>query len=94
MAKKQPVPEFLQHIHIALRDEAELTPVLTNWLKTHRYLMNLPIDAHEQVGKLLLLELASPTPRLSMVDRLSSRYNRMRALAFHNQISAYMDRHA
>lgn len=93
MARKKDVPLYLQNIAVTADDNARLSAYLSNWLRTHRYLMNLAPDAHEEVGKLLVLELLGKK-RLAMVDRLSSKYNRMRALAFHNQISEYMDSHA
>lgn len=72
------------------KDITRLTPHLSNWLKCHRYLMNLPNSAHDEVGRMLCMELAQRR-RLSMVDRLAARYNRMRAVALHNEVTACLN---
>lgn len=80
------VPASLGHVELRPLDQTRLEPHLTNWLKCHRYLMNLPMQDHHEVAKMLVLELGGKC-RLPIVDRLVSRYNRMRAIALHNEIT-------
>lgn len=66
-----------------------LEPHMTNWIACHRYLMAIGPDDHEEVGRMLTLELTT-RKRVFILYRLTARFNHARSLAFHAEIAKYV----
>lgn len=89
MTKK--LPASLERLRVSSAEERRLGKHLGNWVACHRFLMNLPMTEYETVGRLLVLELGGKR-RVAILDRLASRFNHMRAIAFHNEITNYLEK--
>jgi hypothetical protein len=82
------IPTLKKHV-VRSTDKDRLSPHLKNWVQCHQYLMTLAAEDHDEIGKMIVLELATRR-RTFLLYRLTARFNHARSLAFHREIAQHV----